>query len=104
MSDKNEHIKVGVRVRPLTSKEEDAKFAWSVNAEEGTLKQTLRQPGIRTTRALHDAKGFNYVWGPESTTKDVFEDVAAPIVESVMNGINGMSSFVYPPLSVCLSI
>nr|BAC56912.1 kinesin-related protein K4 [Dictyostelium discoideum] len=81
-NDKNElnKIKVAIRVRPLNSRELgiDQKIPWSISKDTISLSQN---PNINFT--------YDYVFGIDSNTIDVYNAIAKSIVNSSLNGING---------------
>ncbi|KAM9956047.1 hypothetical protein ACTFIW_002259 [Dictyostelium discoideum] len=81
-NDKNElnKIKVAIRVRPLNSRELgiDQKILWSISKDTISLSQN---PNINFT--------YDYVFGIDSNTIDVYNAIAKSIVNSSLNGING---------------
>ncbi|KAF2075045.1 hypothetical protein CYY_003655 [Polysphondylium violaceum] len=76
----DDKIKVAIRVRPLNSKElsSDQKIAWSVTTDS-------------ITQSFNNKNSFlyDYVFGMESNTKELYDAIANNIVLSSLKGING---------------
>ena len=68
---------VSVRVRPLNERENDEKFAWN---SDGT---TIWPEGRSNTRFTVDR-----VFGPASTTSEIYEADIRSLIEKVVLGIN----------------
>ncbi|CAE7400049.1 KRP95 [Symbiodinium natans] len=83
----SECVKVVVRVRPLSSKEisEGREVIVTMDTKRGVA--ILHRPG-GTDR---DAKDFTFdaVFGADMTQQQIFDDTAADILDSVMDGFNG---------------
>ena len=88
-----ENVKVVVRVRPLNSKELDSKYKMitKVNTIDGTIK--VEQPKKDITMDT-PAKCFTFdtVFAPEVKQVDVYNRVARPIVNNVLEGYNGVGN------------
>ena len=85
-----ENVKVVVRVRPLNSKELDSKYKMitKVNTIDGTIKVEQPKKDIMMDTP---AKCFTFdtVFAPEVKQVDVYNRVARPIVNNVLEGYNG---------------
>ncbi len=46
-------------------------------------------PETQLPRSNHQKFAFDNVFGPEVTTKDIYNDIVAPIVKEAFNGFNG---------------
>jgi kinesin family protein 3/17 len=81
---KSECVKVAVRVRPMNKreKEENSELCVSVDKENCT---------VSVTSSKHDTKTFqfDYVYPMDSTQREVYDQVAFPIVDSIFQGYNG---------------
>jgi len=86
----DETVKVVVRCRPPNSKEtsEGRKNCVIVHSAEGQL--AITNPSTEGS-AAPDVKTFSFdsVYDPDSTQKQVYEETAFPLVESVLTGYNG---------------
>lgn len=76
-------------MRPLNDNEEAKQRVWKVMSKNNAVFQTTRngQPLDRIPNKTY----FNYnkTFGEEVVTAKVYDDVAKPIVTSVVNGLNG---------------
>eukprot|EP00095_Tigriopus_kingsejongensis_P001128 snap_masked-scaffold1099_size62903-processed-gene-0.6 protein:Tk01128 transcript:snap_masked-scaffold1099_size62903-processed-gene-0.6-mRNA-1 annotation:"kinesin-like protein kif3a isoform x2" len=91
---KDDNVKVVVRVRPLNSQEREAKYASVVQVDHvnGEVKLEAHMSAFSTSLTRESpAKvfAFDNVFGPDSTQMDVYNRVARPIVENVIEGYNG---------------
>jgi centromeric protein E len=81
-----EAITVGIRIRPLIAER------WETKLE---LKECFVNELDRTVLEMDDAGvvtqswSFDYVWGSTVSTQTVFDELAAPIVDKAVDGING---------------
>ncbi|CAF2739717.1 unnamed protein product [Rotaria sp. Silwood2] len=82
------NVKVVVRCRPMSDKEldNDRKEIVFVNESTGTID-------VRPPHNISDDTGktftFDYVFGPNSKQVDIYNLVARPIVDAVLEGYNG---------------
>lgn len=85
MSQKKENnVEVGVRVRPRNEKEVGANMPVSfVVSPDETSVQELDENGIVVKHWPYD-----YVFGPNSTNKYVFETMGMKLVDAAMEGYN----------------
>ncbi|CAL4089915.1 unnamed protein product, partial [Meganyctiphanes norvegica] len=83
MSDK---IFVGVRVRPLISREvaDSSALHWRVG-DDNTI--THIEPG--TTKTLSSPYKFDRIFSSDLQNEDIYREVSEPIVESALAGFNG---------------
>jgi hypothetical protein len=81
---KNECVKVVVRARPMNSTEKAANYAKIVQIKDSQV--ILHNP-----KEPDDPKSFTFdlVYDDNSTQRQVYDEVAYPLVESVMEGFNG---------------
>lgn len=86
-----EPISVGVRLCPLSQCEVDRHdfFAWRVSTEDGSLVRVDRQgfDVVDCSTARFPCGGR--VFSAEHSNQSVFSLLAAPLVESAVNGVNG---------------
>ncbi len=82
----NDNVKVVVRVRPFSDGERSYSNIVHVDCINGGVRLVhLNQ--VRESPDKHFA--FDAVFGPDSTQMDVYNRVARPIVENVLEGYNG---------------
>ena len=86
-------VRVGVRVRPLTSKEasEGGKVVVDVNAFDRTV-------AISRRKFTYDA-----VFHSDVTNSDLDENVAPPLLGAFLNGYNATVSFFPEPVVLALT-
>ena len=83
-------MKVFLRVRPINKEEED-KSCFKCISQSRVLSFP---PLTKSTRSMNTRKGqeftFSRVFDPTSTQTDVFDSVALPMANEVLNGGNGL--------------
>ena len=86
-SNKGECVKVMVRCRPFNSKEKGNGSKNCVVVDKGINQIVLSTPEL----ADDNGRGFTYdaVYGENSTQREVYDEGAFHLVESVMQGYNG---------------
>lgn len=74
-------VAVCVRVRPLNSREEAL----------GEAAQVYWKTGNNAIYQVDGSKSFSFdrVFDSNETTKDVYEEIAVPIIDSAIQGYNG---------------
>jgi len=82
----DDNVKVAVRSRPLNSREKKIKAKMVVEVDAASNQMTLKKPSDMKSSKLFR---FDYVYGSKSTQKEIYEDTAYPLVESVLEGYNG---------------
>jgi len=82
-SEKCECVKVAIRVRPMNKheKEQNSTLCVEVDPSNSTVSVTSSK-SIKTFP-------FDYVYGMDSTQREVYDQVAFPIVDSIFQGYNG---------------
>ncbi|XP_078580045.1 uncharacterized protein LOC144864124 isoform X3 [Branchiostoma floridae x Branchiostoma japonicum] len=83
-ADSSDAFKVAIRVRPLIARERKtgAQMFWSCDTKQiFQLGADGKQLGL--------GHFFDRVFDHEETTQDVYDEIAQPIIESVMEGYNG---------------
>jgi len=82
---KTETVKVAIRVRPMNSREKKEGNQTVVNADKQENMVTVDKPD-----GSNDPKSFafDYVYPPNSKQRDIYDEVAFPLVESVFEGYN----------------
>ena len=83
-SGKSECVKVAIRVRPMNKHEKDEKSRLCVEVD--TANNT-----VSVISEKNEAKTFpfDYVYPMETTQREVYDQVAFPIVDSIFQGYNG---------------
>lgn len=81
----SETVKVAVRCRPFSQSEQASGFVNVVNVDEQRKEIFLNNAKTSQTKQFT----FDYVYSQTSKQKDVYEDCAYRIVESVTEGYNG---------------
>jgi len=81
---KTETVKVAIRVRPMNSKEkkEGNQICVDVDKQENTISVNKQDNNDNKTF------NFDYVYAPGSQQRDIYDEVAFPLVESVFQGYN----------------
>ncbi len=80
-AEKNESVKVALRLRPLNKREEDLGSPLCVDSKDNIL----------TIKKAADAKDFvfDYVFGIDTRQENIYEACAYSIVENALEGFNG---------------
>ncbi len=80
-AEKNESVKVALRLRPLNKREEDLGSPLCVYSKDNIL----------TIKKAADAKDFvfDYVFGIDTRQENIYEACAYSIVENALEGFNG---------------
>lgn len=84
MKPKSESVKVAVRVRPMNSREKDENSTICVEVDPSTNQISVSNPKQETKTFQ-----FDYVYPLTSSQREVYDEVAFPIVESIFQGYNG---------------
>lgn len=82
--DKDCHVRVYLRTRPMSSKEKKESESEIVKAETARKEIQVVSKGKKISKIYN----FDGVFGPEQSQKDVYDEVAAPIVEEALKGYN----------------
>ncbi|XP_064648912.1 uncharacterized protein LOC135501084 [Lineus longissimus] len=80
----SDNIKVAVRVRPLLKSKREVTTCWKFLNES-----SISQCDPNTRRPVGNPYTFDEIFDQKSSTFDVFNTTALPIVDSFINGING---------------
>lgn len=83
-----DNVKVVVRCRPLNQKEKGMGHKQSVIVDE--IRGTITVNKQETANELPKSFTFDTVFGPDSKQLDVYNLTARPIVDSVLQGYNGI--------------
>jgi len=86
-------VVVGVRCRPIQPKEADAQDdyeCWRTGPNEiWQVNQAGERGGYdMRTHGSSLSYRFDHVWGAESTNAEVYADIAAPLVDALLDGYN----------------
>lgn len=84
-----ENIKVVVRCRPLSKKELDKKCKVIVEMDISTNTVTVGPPDNASSDHQTKSFSFDHVFNTQSAQADVYNAVARPIVQNVLEGYNG---------------
>ncbi|XP_012277725.1 kinesin-like protein KIN-7O [Orussus abietinus] len=81
----SDSIQVAIKVRPLIKreKEENLKIQWMV--QDKTILPIDSDLRRRAEGGFH----FDHIFDADSTNIDIFNNVAKPVIEAVVNGFNG---------------
>ena len=84
---KNECVKVIVRVRPLSHKERanGNEAVAKIDSENATV--SVHDPN--NSKASPKQFTFDRTYGPNCKQNDIYNQIAAPVVEDVLKGFNG---------------
>ena len=83
-SSKSECVKVAIRVRPMNKHEiaQKSRLCVDVDTANNTVAVTSDKNDVKTFP-------FDYVYPMETSQRDVYDQVAFPIVDSIFQGYNG---------------
>ena len=85
-------VVVGVRCRPIQPKEEADPHdyaAWRCHDDEiWQVNKDGRRGGFEQSYGSSLSHRFDHVWGPGATNADVYKDVAAPLVDALLDSYN----------------
>jgi len=84
----SEAVKVIVRCRPLNSREKNLNCKVVVDMQEERGICTIRKPGSREDQTPKQFT-FDGAYYMDSTTEQIYNDIAYPLVEGVVEGYNG---------------
>jgi len=81
---KSECVKVAIRVRPMNAREkaENSQICVEVDQTNNTVSVTSPKADTKTFQ-------FDFVYPMDSTQRQVYDEVAFPIVDSIFQGYNG---------------
>ena len=84
MKPKSECVKVAIRVRPMNAREkaENSQICVEVDQTNNTVSVTSPKADTKTFQ-------FDFVYPMDSTQRQVYDEVAFPIVDSIFQGYNG---------------
>ena len=81
---KSESVKVAIRVRPMNKREKEEKSVICVEVDQTNNTVSVTSPKVDTKTFQ-----FDYVYPMDSTQRQVYDEVAFPIVDSIFQGYNG---------------
>ncbi len=81
---KSECVKVAIRVRPMNAREKAEKSQVCVEVD-----QTNNTVSVTSPKADTKTFQFDYVYPMDSSQRQVYDEVAFPIVDSIFQGYNG---------------
>ena len=81
---KSECVKVAIRVRPMNKheKEQNSKICVDVDTVNNTVS-------VSSSKGTPKTFQFDYVYPMDTTQRDIYDQVAFPIVDSIFQGYNG---------------
>ncbi|CAF4329916.1 unnamed protein product [Adineta steineri] len=90
---KDESVRVVVRCRPMSDKEQETNCERIVNIDEQRRQISIRRPVNENSQRNAGEDGHNFffdaVYDWNSKQRDVYEQTARPLVDSVIEGFNG---------------
>ena len=84
-----DRIKVVCRIRPENKIEKEGKYARCVTFDSTNISVDCVPESKVSDFAGHHQFTFDAIFGPDSKQVDVFQEVAAPVVQGVLDGYNG---------------
>jgi kinesin family protein 3/17 len=81
---KSECVKVAIRVRPMNKHEKEQKSTLCVDVD--TANNTV---AVNSNKGDTKTFQFDYVYPMETTQREIYDQVAFPIVDSIFQGYNG---------------
>lgn len=82
---RGDNIKVVVRCRPPSAEEVKAGYPIVVAVNSVYRTITVKDPSSDTSKVYT----FDHAFGSDSTQPDIFNQVARPIIDNVLEGYNG---------------
>ena len=79
---KSECVKVAIRVRPMNSHEKEQNSTVCVDVDTANNTVSVTKNDCKTFQ-------FDYVYPMETTQRQIYDEVAFPIVDSIFQGYNG---------------
>lgn len=86
--DEVDNVKVAIRLRPLSDKETQRNMKEAVKLDQLSGQVMVKNP--KAHGEIEKTFTFDTVLGPETKQVDVYNETARPIVESVLEGYNGL--------------
>lgn len=84
----SECVRVAVRCRPLSERERAEGQRGAVAVDAAAAQVTLRSAPLRAAGEAPRAFTFDCAFGPEASQAEVYDAMAAPLVESALAGYN----------------
>lgn len=88
MIEEVENVRVVARLRPLSALEREKRYRSVVNVDNLNNSIYVFNPNS-SQRSVPKCFNFDVVFGPESKQMDVYNEIARPIVDKVLQGYNG---------------
>lgn len=87
MTSSEENMFVSVRLRPLNEKEKtrEDEECWKVLPQFNSIALKQKDGGI----SKRDTFTYDHIYGTESKTQDIYDEMVDPIVSSVVDGVHG---------------
>jgi hypothetical protein len=82
---KTETVKVAIRVRPMNNLEKKNNSTTCVEVDKNNNQVTVIKAETKEEKAFQ----FDYVYAPGTSQRQIYDEVAFPLVESVFEGFNG---------------
>jgi hypothetical protein len=82
---KTECVKVAVRVRPMNKMEKSNNSTMVVDVDKDNNQINLKKPDKEQNNTFQ----YDYVYPPNISQREVYDETAFPIVEAVIEGYNG---------------
>ena len=82
------HLSVGIRVRPSNTRESGEPQSWSVQPHDDSITQIMMD-GRQQVMGQSNSFVFDKIFNEDTSTQQVYDTIAKPIVDSAMNGLNG---------------
>ena len=79
---KAECVKVAIRVRPMNKHEKEQNSTVCVDVDKANNTVSVSKTDCKTFQ-------FDYVYPMETTQRQIYDEVAFPIVDSIFQGYNG---------------
>ena len=84
-----ERIKVICRFRPQSAREKERNGRLCFHADADAAGNRDGNVTLRTLDAGHHAFAFDAIFPPSASQEEIFDEVGAPLIESVLDGYNG---------------
>ena len=79
---KSECVKVAIRVRPMNAHEKEQNSTLCVEVDIANNTVSVSKTDTKTFQ-------FDYVYHKDTTQRDIYDQAAFPIVDSIFQGYNG---------------
>jgi kinesin family protein 4/21/27 len=83
-------VKVGIRIRPLSTKEiEEGSSSVVQSTNSGNGESVGKRIKIDIPARNNSKFDFDWVFGPQTSQQTVFDNIAAPLIDNIFSGFNG---------------